>query len=1055
MTPPHFVRHALCLLRVTQTTRSGAEGASRSSAPAVGRTRDQHQRSFPMLLKTKALTIALLSGLCVSAMAAAQESRPAGQTPPPAETGDPTPAVGQPDTTATPEATGKRAAEETIIVTGSRIRRKDLTTPAPVTVISREQVIASGKVSIGDFLQSLPEQGNAINTNVNNGGDGSTRVSLRGLGSDRTLVLLNGRRMVPGGTGANTSVDLNSIPTAAIERIEVLKDGASAVYGSDAIAGVVNIITRKNYRQTDVAAYTGMSQRGDGTLYDFSVTTGTGGDRGNITFSAGYSNQQPTWAGDRDWSRIPRAFNAKTGENQSTGSGTIPQGRVVFSTDDANIPILPTGGTPTPVFTGLTALNPKTSAFIKCTAAEVAAESAAPNSKVIANDTNDSCRQFGWRRFVGGRITEFGGDLYNFQPQNYLVTPQQRFSLYSAGDTRIGSFARGFFEATYVNRQSDQKLAPEPLLTDVEGVAVAANNPFNPFGVPLDPNDGVGVRRRLLEFGNRTFNQDIDTFRVVGGLDGTLSDDFGPLQGWFWEAAVNYGRVQGVEVKHGNLYLPNLASALGSPAGTNASGSPLCAAGGGTPVPCLNLFGGAGTISGDQIENLTFTGTARGVNQLAGVNINTSGELFPLFGDRPVGLALGYEFRTLKGSFIPDPITVAGLTTGNKGNITSGSYYVNEGYGELSIPLLSNMPGVQTLEATAAARVFKYSTFGTDWTYKFGGRYSPVRDVTVRGTYSTAFRAPSISDLFLGQSDNFPNVQDPCRNLASAPPNCFTQGVQGNGDDQTQLRSRVGGNPALRPETAKTFTIGLVLEPTMIKNFSVTVDYYNITVENSISTIGANVILTGCYPSAGTPNQVYCDKISRDTTTHRITNIVDTNTNVGKDETDGIDLAIRYALPTEYGRFGFVFDGTWLHKFDRTLADGSVLGGRGTYDVQIEGAGLGGVFPAFKANSGVNWSLGGFAGGVNGKFIGSFHECGDDTGFFAGGSVCSSSGGTPQFQRLVPAYVTFDLFASYTLRSPAGRTTLGAGVNNVGDHKPSVIYNGFLAASDPTAYDFM
>src|SRR5712691_2170318 len=224
---------AFFLLRVTRTTRSGAEGAPLSSAPAVGRTRDQHQRSFPMLLKTKALTTALLSGLCVSAMAAAQESRPAGQTPPPTETGVPTPAVGQPDTTATPgttgaQAAGKRAAEEEIIVTGSRIRRKDLTTPAPVTVISREQVIASGKVSIGDFLQSLPEQGNSINTSVNNGGDGSTRVNLRGLGSDRTLVLVNGRRMMPGGTGADSSVDLNSIPTAAIDRIEVLKAGASA-----------------------------------------------------------------------------------------------------------------------------------------------------------------------------------------------------------------------------------------------------------------------------------------------------------------------------------------------------------------------------------------------------------------------------------------------------------------------------------------------------------------------------------------------------------------------------------------------------------------------------------------------------------------------------------------------------------------------------------------------------------------------------------------------------------------------------------------------------------
>jgi outer membrane receptor protein involved in Fe transport len=440
------------------------------------------------------------------------------------------------------------------------------------------------------------------------------------------------------------------------------------------------------------------------------------------------------------------------------------------------------------------------------------------------------------------------------------------------------------------------------------------------------------------------------------------------------------------------------------------------------------------------------------MNQLAGINLNASGELMRLFGDRPIGLALGYEFRTMKGESTPDPITVAGLTTGNKGLITAGSYYVNEGYGELSIPLLSNMPFVQNLEATAAARVFKYSTFGSDWTYKFGARYTPVRDVTVRGTYSTAFRAPSISDLFLGQADNFPSVKDPCRGPPgrgpAAPAPCGA--AANNGDTSSQLRSQNGGEPKLRPETAKTWTIGLVLEPTAIKNFSVTFDYYNISVEDSITNIGASIILNACY---GSNLPQYCALVKRDPTSQRITNIIDLNTNVGKDQTDGLDLAVRYALPTEYGRFGFIFDGTWLHKFQRTLADGSVLSGRGTYDL---GTGsIGGIYPAFKFNAGVAWSLAGFGAGVNSKFIGAFHECGDSGGDFSGGATCTSSAGTPQFQRNVPAYVTFDLFASYSLQGPAGKTTLAAGVNNVGDHKPAVIYNGFLAASDPTAYDFM
>src|SRR5512132_4116453 len=244
------------------------------------------------MLRRKVLRLATALGFGISSVAVAQDAT----TPPPAE---PPPPAAAPQTAvvgeapaAAPAKKGDEERTEEIVVTGTRIRRKDLTTPAPVTVINRDQIAASGKVSIGDFLQALPEQGNAINTQFNNGGDGSTRVSLRGLGSARTLVLLNGRRIVPGGTGADASVDLNSIPTASVERIEVLKDGASAVYGSDAIAGVVNIITRKGFKGTEASAFGGVSQHGDGQTYDLNVTTGQAGDRGNVVFSAGYYKQQ-------------------------------------------------------------------------------------------------------------------------------------------------------------------------------------------------------------------------------------------------------------------------------------------------------------------------------------------------------------------------------------------------------------------------------------------------------------------------------------------------------------------------------------------------------------------------------------------------------------------------------------------------------------------------------------------------------------------------------------------------------------------------------------------
>jgi outer membrane receptor protein involved in Fe transport len=988
--------------------------------------------------------------VCIGPAAVAQTASTGENRPPAAEPSEqaerarqpaPAAAVGAEATPAAAEGTRRgRTAEEEIVVTGSRIRRKDLTTPAPVTVITREQVQASGKVSIGDFLQSLPEQGNAINTQVNNGGNGATRISLRGLGTARTLVLVNGRRFVLGGNGANDSVDLNSIPAGAVERIEVLKDGASAVYGSDAIAGVVNIITRKR-GGTDLSAFSGTSKRGDGTIYDLNATTGASADRSNFVFSAGYYRQQPVWGGDRDFSKIPRAYDgsgksspSKTVGEYSQGSGTVPAGTFILaqctSKTAPNTPCMGRSNMPN------TGNDPRVAAF---------------NALIAANPNTDTFIRGGdgtWRPFRGTALAQEGGDGYNFAPDNYLVTPSQRISLYSTGHARVGDFSRAYFEGSFVNRQSEQLLAAEPLVADLEGITVSAANAYNPFGVDLG-----AVRRRLVEFGSRSFKQDINTFRAVGGVDGTLPEFGGPLSGWFWDVSLNYGRSEGTQLKTGNLKTTALRTALGATF-TDASGVLRCGTAAAPVANCvpLNLFGGPGSITQDQITGLTYTGTLRAINQMTAVQFNTTGELLRLFADRPIGLAAGYEYRFVSGENVPDPITVAGETTGNKGEITRGQYYVNEGYAELSIPVVSGLPFAEDIEATAAVRGSRYSTFGSRATYKLGGRWRPIRDFTFRGTYSSGFRAPSISDLFLGQADSFPNVSDPCRGAAAGggtpPPNCAAQGLpaNGTGDRQAQLRTRVGGNPGLRPERAKIFTAGVVVEPSMVKNLSVTVDYYNVTVDDSITSIGARTILAGCYPVDGQPK--FCDLVERDPATGRIINISNLNTNVGKDETDGIDLAVHYALPTSYGRFGFAFDGTWLHKFDRTLADGTVIKGKGKFDI----ATTGGVYPAFKFLSGVSWGLAGFGAGVNLRYVSAFTECGAGNGNFNGSGVCFAN---DTFQRRVSSYNQWDVFASYTLPTGVGRTTLAAGVNNVFDRAPSTIYNGFTAASDPTAYDFM
>jgi outer membrane receptor protein involved in Fe transport len=952
------------------------------------------------------------------------QAAPAGQTPSPPVATEP----------ATETAAGQREAKEEIIVTGSRIRRKDLTTPAPVTVISKSQITASGKIGIGDFLQSLPEQGNAINTQVNNGGNGATRVNLRGLGTYRTLVLVNGRRFVPGGSGADSSVDLNSIPTAVIERVEVLKDGASAVYGSDAIAGVVNIITRRRMKGAEFAAYAGTSGHGDGTIYDLSATTGASGESSGAVFSVGFNKITSIMANDRSFSNIPRAYDINRGE-YSQGSPTGPQAVI----------ILPRCGP-----------NAATNVAIGCVGTQINNPNNDPritlyNQMIAANPKvqtfiRDPSAQYGYRALGTTQLFP-AGDGYNFQPDNYLVTPQQRISAYAAGDTNLGNVARAFFESSFVNRQSSQALAAEPLGTAGEDVVVSGASVYNPFG-----RDFLSVNRRLLEFGRRGRTEDIDTIRLVAGLDGTLPDSVGPLRGWFWEVSGNYGRTQGDTVKTGSILRGQLQKAIG-PSYYDANNVARC----GTPtapiadcVP-LNLFSDPGSIPQDQVSGLLFSGTQRGISQLTAFQANASGELITLYGDKPVGLALGYEYRQMLGASIPDPVTVAGDTTGNKGLITQGSFYTNEGFAELSIPIIANVPFVETLELSAAARIFNYSNFGSDYTYKFGGRYSPIRDLTGRFTVSTAFRAPSVSDLYFGLSDSFPNIKDPC--AANAPDTC-PGAAKNNGDNRSQLRTQIGGNPNLKPETATVFTVGAVIEPRMVKNLSVTVDYYNISIDQSISSFGGSLILNNCYFGDAAAQAKFCPLITRDTTTGRVTNIINTGANVGQDKTSGIDVAVRYALPTAAGSFGFIFDGTWLQRFDRILADGQVIHGKGTFDI----ATTGGVFPEWKFNTGVTWAMGGFAAGFNTRFLSAFKECGTGTGDFAGRGKCYQSNQLPveqRFSRRVAPYTTTDIYVSYTLASAAGKTTLAAGMLNVFDRQPSVIYNAFTAASDPTAYDFV
>ncbi|MXZ73863.1 MAG: TonB-dependent receptor plug domain-containing protein [Gemmatimonadetes bacterium] len=894
------------------------------------------------------------------------------------------------------ELEGVDFVAEEVTVTGSRIRGEAAESTAPVVILAKTEIQEKGLASIGDVLQTLTVQSNAINTQANNGGDGSTRISLRGLGAGRTLVLVNGRRFVPGGTGANSSVDLNSIPASVIERIEVLKDGASAVYGSDAVGGVVNVITRSDLEGVEFEYYQGVAGAGDGDVIDASLTAGLRSGRGSILFSAGYHNRKPVWTGDRDFSKADKAYDweANDGTFATNGSSATPQGTIID---------------------------------------RLGAEGNAAWQSIVERAGGDASVYYnapsgGWRPMnFGGNSDDGSGDLYNYQPANYLYTPQTRYSAFLSGNYLFNDILTGFFEVSYTNRQSDQKLAPTPLFIFFEDdVSVSAENQYNEYG-----RDFLDVRRRFVEASNRNFLQDLDTYRIVLGMEHEF-------QGFIGDLAFSYGRTSGTNVNEGRFILSNVRRALGPDS--------ECVA----PCVPLDLLHGPGTITEDMLDYISYTGIARGYTTQRILQYNLTGDLYDLPAG-PLAVAVGASSRWEAGGSIPDPITATGNTTGNKEEATEGDYSVRAVYAETSIPVYQNDMG--GLNVTAAGRLFNYDTFGSDFTYEAGARLELPRGLAFRSTYSKAFRAPSIAEMFLGQSDSFPLVSDPCsvvdeagnpRNLTSQQMrNCSSAGVPSDYEDtRAQLRARIGGSTDLEPERANTMTAGLVYQPEFIDNLDIAVSYYATKIEDEIGALGAGLILSNCY-SQDSPSD--CDKVQRDQN-GVIRNIFSTATNIGETETNGLDIELNYIDDTPLGLLSARLESNYLFAYDVMLpvAGGfELVQGRGYYDL--------GVFPNWQHNANVGLKWGRASAGVNWQYTGGFQECEDDD---CKGLYRDDVGTNPAV-RDVDSHHLFGIQGSYRLFTGAGGSVITVGVNNVFDTPPAVIFNGFLGTSDASSYDFL
>ena len=753
-----------------------------------------------------------------------------------------------------------------IEVTGSRIKRTDIETSQPIFSMSREEIQAQGLTSVGDVIQNISTNGSTLNTTYNNGGNGETRVNLRNIGSNRTLVLVNGRRWV-GGTGLGGAVDLNTIPTAAVERIEVLKDGASTIYGSDAIAGVVNVILRQNFDGAEANAYFGQFDKGDGTRQAYDITIGSSGERWSAMAGAGYVKEEPVWAGDREISAVPN-FGSSPGYG---GSAALPDGLMCIFDDD------------------LGCTNPDRTEY----------------GVFIPDPSNPN----GWRPYRG--IV----DNYNFAPDNYLITPQERKSIFANASLDISDNLRFKMTTTFNQRRSEQILAAMPVSFGVfasgvgSSVVISANNIYNDYGQEI-----AGGLRRTVETGGRIFRQNVDTFAFNGGFEGT----FEVGERYFdWEAGMFYGENSQSDSTDGLLTFTALRNALGA-SFIDGSGTPRCGTPGAVIEGCvpLDFLHGPGTITPEMLSYVTFQAHDQFGYEQKNYYANIGGDLFNLPGG-PLAFSFGIESRTESGYDHPDALINAGDTTGNARTATDGSFKVDEAYLEFAVPVLADVPGAQLLDFSIASRYSDYSNFGDTINSKFGFRWKPIDDLMIRGNWSEGFRAPSVTELFSGAADSYPTISDPCAGSYAGEPNTnrpgSCAGIPAYNQTNPQIRITVGGNINLQPETSVSKTLGFVYSPSWLEGFDVSLDWWQIELTDTITGLGGQTILNRCYFD-GDSNA--CALIERNPN-GSIADLLSAGLNIGSTIIEGYDMTVGYRMPeTAWGKFSIIWDSTYFTRYE-------------------------------------------------------------------------------------------------------------------------------------------
>lgn len=1000
----------------------------------------------------------LFLGLGVAAMAAgagsvwAQTAAPAGGT-----------------------ASGNTRLSE-ITVTGSHIPQTSIAKAQPVLNITREQIQATGFQTISQLLMNLSSAGPSLSRQINNGNvrSGYETVNLHDLGNQRVLVLVNGQRWI---STLGGFVDLNTIPLSMVSRIEILLDGASAIYGSEAIAGVINIITVKNYNGAEAHAYYGgYDAKGagggwDGKTQQYSFTVGTSEKNSAVLLSAGYYQQDPVWKDNRWISKEPRIGYGVV------GGGITPGGRF-------RVLLGPYGNTPS-----------------GCAGAGTLCDISGP-------DVNDPT---GFHAYTLN-------DRENPEVFNYLMQPSERWYIYSQGHYDLTNNVSFHFTTTYQHRDSNQVIVPTAFSLGETGhdtqnglnIGVAANAPGNPFGVDLVPYSAassqflpwcqrygsptcatqydvlLSLGRTATELGPRVFAEKVNTFYMDGGFNGYFQV---ASNQWQWNLDYIYSQSLQTNITYGFANTTRLQNALSYGCATTAGCVPI------------NIFdgavanGGAGSISPAAASYVGLTAHGARQEALHDYNGTVSGNFWDSWYAGPWGVAFGYEYEAVDGFNQPDALISSGNTTSQVIQSTGGRENTNAQFVELNVPLAHNAFLAKELDIDVAQRYSQFhwvgignvfnpqtASVGTAPAAKYAHsatprvtfKWKPIDDLLLRGSWSQAFRIPSLSELFFGASDNSPAVMDPCAaNPATTPRASLPPGCNGNYHFQPgrQIRTLVGGNSQLNPEKATTRTAGLVFSPHWVQGLDFSADYFKTEVTDLIQSAGPQFWVDNCYFDQNPQSCAHIlTKGTGDNTT--IAHIIDLNANGGSQTVEGWDLGVNYRFPiTPVGQFAAHLTMTFLQKDIICEINGLCQDIAGTVGPTVTGAtgshsAQRGAQAKHRYNLGVHWAYGPWTATWNVVVIGPVWEnCAlsrvNGEGLTPGGPpvfgwcskiIALNPSGTKIATGVnhLGTTVYNDLQASYTVAS--WNTTFTVGVNNIFNKEPPIGMTTFTNNFFPSPY---